>query len=119
MSTRLQATATGWLIISLGHTLSAKTWQSAPQFRALPNLPYSCAKVGWYQGSAFFLMTALLNYSWAQDPTLLELPVNRAIAALMTGIVWASSGWYFKRGVVENGVVVAVMGAVQAWAAFF
>ncbi|KAA8649674.1 uncharacterized protein ATNIH1004_002345 [Aspergillus tanneri] len=118
MNTPLHATATGWLLISLGHTISAKEWQSTPQFRALPNLSYTCGKVGWYQGSAFFLMTALINYNWAQNPTLLDQPINKAIAALMTAIVWASSGWYLKRGVMGNGVVVALMGALQAWAAF-
>ncbi|KAF9892041.1 hypothetical protein FE257_002447 [Aspergillus nanangensis] len=118
MPTALQTTAAGWLLISLGHTISAKDWQSPPGFRALPNLSYTCAKAGWYQGSAFFVMNALLNYSWSKNPALLDDPVNKAIAALMTAIVWVSSGWYLKKGVKGNGVVVALMGALQAWAAF-
>ncbi|GES61192.1 hypothetical protein ATEIFO6365_0006065100 [Aspergillus terreus] len=118
MPNALQTTAAGWLLISLGHTLSAKDWQSLPNFRALPNLAYTCAKAGWYQGSAFFLMTALINYQWSKNPALLNDPVNKAIAGLMTAIVWVSSGWYLKRGVNSNGVVVALMGALQAWAAF-
>ena len=62
---------------------------------------------------------ALINYSWSQTPSLLQQPINQAIAALMTGIVWASSAWYLRRGVLANGIVVAVMGAVQAWAVFW
>ena len=37
--------------------LSARDWQTEPKFRQLPNLAYTCGKVGWYQGSGFFLMT--------------------------------------------------------------
>lgn len=61
---------------------------------------------------------AIINYSWAQNPSLLREPLNQAIAALMTAIVGASSGWYLSRGVKGNGVAVALMGMVQAWAAF-
>lgn len=39
--------------------ISARDWQSLPQFSKLPTLAYTCAKAGWYQGSAFFLMTGL------------------------------------------------------------
>jgi hypothetical protein len=117
-STPLKATSIGWLLISVGHTISARDWQSLPQFRKLPNLAYTCAKAGWYQGSAFFLMTAMINYNWAQNPALLAEPVNKGIAALMTAIVWVSAGWYIKKGVKANGVAVAAMGALQAWAAF-
>ncbi|KAB8234305.1 uncharacterized protein BDW43DRAFT_310331 [Aspergillus alliaceus] len=118
MPTALQTTALGWLLISLGHTISAKDWQSHPQVRTLPNLAYTCAKAGWYQGSGFFLMNALINYNWSQDPTLLSDPVNRALAVLMTAIVGVSSVWYLRRGVRSNGIVVGVMGALQAWAVF-
>jgi hypothetical protein len=117
-STPLKATSIGWLLISVAHTISARDWQSLPQFRKLPNLAYTCAKAGWYQGSAFFLMTAMINYNWAQNPAMLAEPVNKGIAALMTAIVWVSAGWYLKKGVKANGVVVAAMGALQAWAAF-
>ncbi|KAH1273373.1 hypothetical protein LV164_006889 [Aspergillus fumigatus] len=117
-STPLKATSIGWLLISIGHTISARDWQSLPQFSKLPTLAYTCAKAGWYQGSAFFLMTAMINYNWAQNPALLAEPINKGIAALMTAIVWVSAAWYLKKGVKTNGVAVAAMGALQAWAAF-
>ena len=63
--------------------------------------------------------TALLNYHWAHNPELLALPINKAIAGIASTIVWASSVWYFKRGVKDIGTVVAAMGALQAWAAFW
>lgn len=58
---------------------------------------------------------ALLNYNWSKSPEQLRNPVNKAIAVLMVAVMWASSGWYFKRGVTNNGVAVAIMGALQAY----
>ncbi|KAL2817995.1 hypothetical protein BDW59DRAFT_130076 [Aspergillus cavernicola] len=118
MPNALQTTSIGWLIVSLGHTLGAKEWQSSPQFRALPTNADTCARAGWYQGSVFFLVNALINYNWSQSPEQLNNPVNKLIAGLMTAVMWASSGWYLKRGVVSNGAVVALMGALQAYSAF-
>ncbi|OJJ57360.1 hypothetical protein ASPSYDRAFT_90654 [Aspergillus sydowii CBS 593.65] len=115
MPSALQVTSAAWALVSLGHTLSAKDWQSSPQFRALPSNADTCARAGWYQGSVFFLVNALLNYNWSKSPEQLRNPVNKAIAVLMVAVMWASSGWYFKRGVTSNGVAVAVMGALQAY----
>ncbi|KAH0594460.1 hypothetical protein MHUMG1_07810 [Metarhizium humberi] len=56
MSKALQITSVGWLLISLGHTTSAKDWQENAKFQTLPRLAYACAKAGWYQGSGFFIM---------------------------------------------------------------
>ncbi|PLN74950.1 hypothetical protein BDW42DRAFT_181518 [Aspergillus taichungensis] len=114
----LKSTAIGWLIVSLGHTISAKDWQSTPKFTTLPTLASTCAKAGWYQGSGFFIMNALLNYAWSQDPSLLQQPVHKAIAAVMVAIVWVSAGWYAKRGVGSNAAATALIGAVQGYAAF-
>lgn len=60
----------------------------------------------------------MINYNWAQNPALLAEPINKGIAPLMTAIVWVSAAWYLKKGVKTNGVAVAAMGALQAWAAF-
>ncbi|KAL4936626.1 hypothetical protein BDV06DRAFT_204659 [Aspergillus oleicola] len=117
MPTALQSTSLAWALISLGHTLGAKDWQSHPTFRSLPEQSHACARIGWYQGSVFFLVNALINYNWSQSPDQLRNPLNRAIAVIMTMVMWGSSGWYFKSGVKRNGVVVALMGALQAWAA--
>ncbi|KAL4880524.1 hypothetical protein BJY04DRAFT_218996 [Aspergillus karnatakaensis] len=116
MPTALQSTSIGWLLLSLGHTLGAKNWQSSPQFRTLPRADSGCARVGWYQGSVFFIVNALLNYNWSLAPEQLRNPINRAIAVILTAVMWGSSGWYFKHGVAPNGVVVALMGALQAYA---
>ncbi|KAG5982827.1 hypothetical protein E4U55_001280 [Claviceps digitariae] len=118
MATSLQATAVGWLLLSLGHTISAKDWQANAKFQNLSSLSSACAKAGWYQGSGFFIMNALVNYAWSQNPTLLGDPVHRAVAGTMVAIMWVSGWWYAKKGVVANMMAVSVMGALQGYAVF-
>ncbi|KAG8428789.1 hypothetical protein J3459_002419 [Metarhizium acridum] len=118
MSKALQITSAGWLLISLGHTTSAKDWQANAKFQTLPRLSYACAKVGWYQGSGFFIMNALINYAWSKNPALLRDPVHKAIAGAMIAIMWASGWWYTKNGVASNAVAVGAIGALQGYSAF-
>jgi hypothetical protein len=92
---------------------------------------------GWYQGSGYLILAGnccpvlrqtlimfpnvlilgLLNFQWAQNPGLLNEPLGRAIAALLSAIAWTSSGWYLWRGLISNGVIIAAAGLFQAWAA--
>ncbi|KAL4980139.1 hypothetical protein BDW66DRAFT_125706 [Aspergillus desertorum] len=117
MTNALKATSIGWLLISVGHVLGAKDWQLSPQFRALPLNAETCARVGWYQGSAFFLVNALINYNWSQAPEQLRNPINKIAAIIMAVSMLGSSAGYFRGGVSRNGVVVAVVGLLQAYAA--
>lgn len=115
---------------------SGKQFQRLRQFQELPNIAYTCSTVGWYQGSAYLVLTgtsyslmkqwfsiltnpflALLNLHWAQNPKALEEPLNRAMAALITLIAWSSSAWYLRRGVKASGILTATAGLFQAWAA--
>jgi hypothetical protein len=58
--------------------LGAKEWQSSPQFRALPANADTCARVGWYQGSAFFLVNG--NHSFFFSQTFLAIaPFNKLV----------------------------------------
>ncbi|KAK9440162.1 uncharacterized protein G6M90_00g062280 [Metarhizium brunneum] len=118
MSKALQVTSVGWLLISLGHTASAKDWQENAKFQTLPRLAYACAKAGWYQGSGFFIMNALINYAWSKNPALLRDPVQKAVAGAMIAIMWASGWWYAKNGVTSNAVAVGAIGALQGYSAF-
>ncbi|KJK82789.1 hypothetical protein H634G_01926 [Metarhizium anisopliae BRIP 53293] len=126
MSKALQVTSLGWLLISLGHTTSAKDWQENAKFQTLPRLAYACAKAGWYQGSGFFIMNGtsttrsppLINYAWSKNPALLRDPVQKAVAGAMIAIMWASGWWYAKNGVTSNAVAVGAIGALQGYSAF-
>ncbi|RAQ65175.1 hypothetical protein COH20_006905 [Aspergillus flavus] len=70
----------------------------------------------WYQGSAFFLMTSLIHYQWSRNPRTLQDPTNKAIAIVTNALLWVSSVWYFRTGIKENGWVVGLGAALQAWA---
>ncbi|GAD99660.1 hypothetical protein AOR_1_1180114 [Paecilomyces variotii No. 5] len=94
-----------------------KRFQRLRQFQELPDIAYTCSTVGWYQGSGYLILTALLNFHWAQNPKSLEESLNRAMATLLVLIAWASSAWYLRRGVKASGILTIVAGAFQAWAA--
>ncbi|KAG6002469.1 hypothetical protein E4U21_003035 [Claviceps maximensis] len=117
MTKSLKVAAVGWLLVSLGHTISAKDWQANVKFRNLSSFASACAKAGWYQGSGFFIMNALLNYAWSQNPALLHDPIHKAIAGTMVAIMWLSGWWYARNGVLANMMVVSAMGALQGYAA--
>jgi len=63
------------------------------------------------------IFLALLNLSWAKNPESLREPLQRAMAALLVLIAWASSAWYVRRGVRSSGILTGVAGLLQAWAA--
>ncbi|KAJ5155789.1 hypothetical protein N7492_008592 [Penicillium capsulatum] len=116
-STLLQAAGYGSLLIAIKHAASGKQFQRLRQFQELPNIAYTCNTVGWYQGSAYLVLTALLNLHWAQHPQSLEEPLQRAMAMLLVLIAWASSAWYFRRGVKESAILTVIAGVFQGWAA--
>ncbi|KAJ5583944.1 hypothetical protein N7450_006608 [Penicillium hetheringtonii] len=52
-----------------------------------------------------------------EDVVSLKEPLQRAMAALLVLIAWASSAWYVRRGVRSSGILTGVAGLLQAWAA--
>ncbi|KAJ5554413.1 hypothetical protein N7513_004372 [Penicillium frequentans] len=118
-SRSLQASALSFFLLSIGHTISGRQWTAEKAFKAIANSkPWACGTVGWYQGSAFFLVTSLLHYQWSRDPTALNDPVNKVIAGIVNILLWASSAWYAKNGIKDNAVVVGLSAALQAYAVF-
>lgn len=43
--------------------LTGKQFQRLRQFQDLPNLAYTCSTVGWYQGSAYVILTGSMLLS--------------------------------------------------------
>ncbi|QUC22617.1 uncharacterized protein UV8b_06858 [Ustilaginoidea virens] len=117
MAQSLRITALGWLLLSLAHTVGAQDWQANAKFQSLPRRASACARAGWFQGSGFFVMNALVNYAWSRDPALLGDPVHRSVAGAMVAIMWVSGWWYARNGVAPNAVAVGVMGALQGYSA--
>ncbi|KAE8423129.1 hypothetical protein BDV36DRAFT_243661 [Aspergillus pseudocaelatus] len=114
----LKAAAYGSLILAFGHALSSRKFMRLRRFQELPSIAFVCSTVGWFQGSGYLVLTALLNLQWSLNPQALDEPLNRAIAALLTLIAWGSSISYLRGGVKSSGFITAAAGAFQAWAAF-
>lgn len=66
--------------------------------------------------SYFLTETGLLHWQWSRDPSLLQDPLNKAMAGLMNILMWASSAWYAKHGISDTALVVGLCAALQAWA---
>ncbi|KAL2219548.1 hypothetical protein M432DRAFT_358103 [Thermoascus aurantiacus ATCC 26904] len=116
-----QITAAVFALLSAGHTFTARKWTNDPQFKDLSKVVKAYARAGWYQGSVFLLIMALINYRWSRlvPQGRLTDPVDRAIAALNTLLLWATAAWYTKNGIRDTGAVVGASGVLQAWAAFW
>ncbi|KAE8131793.1 hypothetical protein BDV38DRAFT_297523 [Aspergillus pseudotamarii] len=116
-SRSLQVSALSFAILSFGHTIGGKQWTAEPTFMHISGMkPWACGIIGWYQGSAFFLMTSLIHYQWSCNPHALQDPTNKAIAIITNALLWASSAWYFRTGIKENAWVVGLGATLQAWA---
>ncbi|PGH16882.1 hypothetical protein AJ79_01526 [Helicocarpus griseus UAMH5409] len=120
MSKAFKAAAIVFTLLSAGHTLAGKQWMTDPQFKALPRHVGAFSRVGWYQGSVFLLIGALLNYRWSQTSRgALTDPVEKAMAALATALCFGSSAWYNKNGIRDTAAIVGFAGVLQGYAAFF
>ncbi|KAJ5875933.1 uncharacterized protein N7529_001517 [Penicillium soppii] len=112
----LQVSAGSFVFLSVAHTIMGKQWTSDPRFKAIAGTkPWASGTVGWYQGSGFLLLTGLLHWQWSRDPSLLQDPLNKAIAGLVNVVLWASSAWYAKYGINDTASVVGLCAALQAW----
>ena len=61
-------------------------------------------------------MIGLIHYQWSRNTRALRDPTNKAIAIVTNALLWVSSAWYFRTGIKENGWVVGLGAALQAWA---
>ncbi|KAM3501141.1 hypothetical protein MY10362_005793 [Beauveria mimosiformis] len=118
MPSALEISAGAWLLVSLGHTVNGRDWQSHASIKALPQEQKTCARLGWYQGSGFIFIASLLNYYWSKNPAALQDPIQKAVAASFSAILGVSSVIYAANGVTSNSVVTALVSALQAYAAF-
>ncbi|KAJ5782800.1 hypothetical protein N7457_004574 [Penicillium paradoxum] len=112
----LQASAASFVLLSLGHTAAGREWTADPRFKSIAKTkPWASGTVGWYQGSAFFMLTSLLHWQWARDPSLLQDPLNKGMAGIVNALLWASSVWYVKHGINESAFAVGLSAALQAF----
>ncbi|CRG83921.1 hypothetical protein PISL3812_01277 [Talaromyces islandicus] len=121
MPNKFAITALTLVATSVAHTAIAPKWMADPKFKSLPAIQRAYSTSGWYQGSLFFLITALVNYRWsALDlPNGLTDPADKGIAGILVFLLYGSSVWYYGHGAKDTSAAVALAGSVQAWAAFF
>ncbi|EPS25958.1 hypothetical protein PDE_00894 [Penicillium oxalicum 114-2] len=118
-SRSLQATALTYLVLSIGHTVQGREWTAEKLFKNIKgSRPWACGTVGWFQGSAWLLISGILHYQWSKDPAVLQDPLTKAIAGISSAILWASSVWYAKTGVKDNAVLVGLSAVLQTYSVF-
>ncbi|CAG7946670.1 unnamed protein product [Penicillium nalgiovense] len=115
--TLLQASAASFVLLSVGHTIKGREWTADPRFKTIKGTnPWTCGTLGWYQvRSTLALVSCLLHWQWSRDPTLLQDPVNKAMAGIVNLLLWASSVWYAKYGIKDTSIVLGISAALQAF----
>ena len=77
-------------ILSLGHTLKGSSQFSHPSLSSLPPPLRGAVKIGWYEGSVWFLIAAVLNYKWSVSG--LGDGADKLVAGLLVGLM-GGAGW--------------------------
>ncbi|KAF2631659.1 hypothetical protein BU25DRAFT_488230 [Macroventuria anomochaeta] len=107
----LLAAAVAHGVLSLGHTTKGLEQFKHASMSALPTALRGAVKAGWYEGSGFFLMMAILNYKWAQTG-LLDV-YDKSIAGLLVAILVGAAGSYFQSGDKPTATTLAVLAVLQ------
>ncbi|KAF2012343.1 hypothetical protein BU24DRAFT_397412 [Aaosphaeria arxii CBS 175.79] len=113
----LLAVAVAHGLLGLGHTTKGLEQFSHPSIDKLPVTLRGAVKAGWYEGSVFFLIAGLLNYKWSQSALALASGPDKAIAALLTALLFGAGANYYRTGDKPTGVLLAIVGALQGWGA--
>ncbi|KAJ8117121.1 hypothetical protein OPT61_g1597 [Boeremia exigua] len=101
-------------VLSLGHTLKGLEQFKHVSINALPNTLRGAVKAGWYEGSGFFLMMAVLNYKWAL--TGLVDVYDKSIAGLLVAVLVGAAGTYSQSGDKQTGITLAAAAVLQGLA---
>ncbi|KAJ5799979.1 uncharacterized protein N7518_002047 [Penicillium psychrosexuale] len=117
--TLLQASAASFVLLSI----KGRQWTADPRFKAITGTnSWTCGSLGWYQAHSIIslsqvltIVIGLLHWQWSQDPSLLQDPLNKAMAGIVNIILWASSAWYAKHGITDTSIVLGISAALQAF----
>ncbi|KAF2273881.1 uncharacterized protein EI97DRAFT_435528 [Westerdykella ornata] len=100
-------------LLSLGHTAKGLEQFKEPSLKQIPALLRTTVKVGWYEGSVFFVIAALLNLKWSHSPIGLVDPLDKAIATLLTTLLFGAGAKYYGAGDRGTGITLAIVGILQ------
>ncbi|KAF3053050.1 hypothetical protein E8E11_011663 [Didymella keratinophila] len=107
----LLAATVAHTVLSLGHTTKGLEQFKHASISALPTALRGAVKAGWYEGSGFFLMMAILNYKWSQTG-LLDI-YDKSIAGLLVAILAGAAGSYFQSGDKPTATTLAAVAVLQ------
>ncbi|KAF1942522.1 hypothetical protein EJ02DRAFT_454219 [Clathrospora elynae] len=110
----LLASAAAYGILALGHTTKGLEQFKHPTMNTLPLALRGASKIGWYEGSGFFLIMTtpgILNYKWAQ--TGIYDIYDKSIAGVLVSLLAAAGAAYFKSGDKATATTLAVVAVLQ------
>ncbi|EDU44631.1 hypothetical protein PTRG_11581 [Pyrenophora tritici-repentis Pt-1C-BFP] len=80
--------------------------------RTLPIVLRGASKIGWYEGSGFFVIMSILNYKWAQ--TGIYDVYDKGIAGILVGMMAAAGGAYWRSNDKPTAMVLGFVAILQA-----
>merc|ERR1711964_477981 len=88
----LQASSAAYAILAIGHT--GLDQFKHPTMNTLPLMLRGASKIGWYEGSGFFVIMSILNYKWSV--TGIYDVYDKSIAGVLTTLLAAAGAAYWK-----------------------
>ncbi|KAF2711652.1 hypothetical protein K504DRAFT_402866 [Pleomassaria siparia CBS 279.74] len=108
----LLATAVAHSVLSLGHTAKGIEQAKHVSLKQVPALLRGTLVAGWYEGSVFFAIIAVLNYKWSTTG-LVDGP-DKILATLVSALLFGFGANYARIGDKPTAVTLALVGALQA-----
>ena len=84
----LFGTSLAYGILSLGHTAKGLEQYKHQSLRTVPLWLRGASKIGWYEGSVWFIIAGVLNYKWSQ--TGLADTADKTIAGLLITLLFGA-----------------------------
>ncbi|KAI0612398.1 hypothetical protein PtrSN002B_001733 [Pyrenophora tritici-repentis] len=108
----LKASSAAYGILALLHTMKGLDQFKHPTMRTLPIVLRGASKIGWYEGSGFFVIMSILNYKWAQ--TGIYDVYDKGIAGILVGMMAAAGGAYWRSNDKPTAMVLGFVAILQA-----
>ncbi|RMZ72984.1 hypothetical protein GMOD_00009775 [Pyrenophora seminiperda CCB06] len=107
----LKASSAAYGVLALLHTIKGVEQFKHPTMRTLPLMLRGASKIGWYEGSGFFVIISLLNYKWSQ--TGIYDAYDKGIATILVGIMTAAGGAYWKSNDKPTAIALVSVAILQ------
>ncbi|KAF1979781.1 hypothetical protein BU23DRAFT_594953 [Bimuria novae-zelandiae CBS 107.79] len=108
-------TSLAYGLLSIGHTAKGLSQFTHPSTASLPIWLRGASKIGWYEGSVWFVIAGVLNYKWSQ--TGIVDMADKTVAGLLTTLLFGAGASYWSVNDRPTGGLLFVVGALQAFGA--